>query len=331
MPESLFDILQGSKRISMRLRLFIGIVPLLLISKICLAQAAPGTEPFRDPKLSIDQRVDDLLSHLTLDEKIAMLGQMQPAILRQVCFVEGYEARVYNRKFNGMRVGVAIRTPNVDLARDPRWGRSEESFGEDPYFVGKMSVALIQGLQGDNPKYLRAASTMKHFLANSNEDGRTSSSSDFDERNLREYYLVPFQMGIEEGNAQSFMASYNAVNKIPDTVSPFIRDIVEKEWKFDGMVCTDAGSLPNLTREFHYYPDPTAAVAGCVKAGISVFLDRYEQPLRDALDKKLVTEADIERNIKGNLRMRMRLGEFDPPGMSPWEKISGDEERSEGN
>ena len=355
----------------MRLRVFLGILSLLLISAFCLAQAPVGSEPFRDPKLSVDQRVDDLVSRLTLDEKIAMLGQMQPAIprlgikpftnfteglhglgwvwggkvtattfpqsvglgetwdpeiLRQAGFVEGYEARVYNKKFNGMRVGLAIRTPNVDLARDPRWGRSEESFGEDPYFVGKMSVGLIQGLQGDNPRYLLAASTMKHFLANSNEDGRTSSSSDFDERNLREYYLVPFQMGIEEGNAQSFMASYNAVNKIPDTVSPFIRDIVEKEWKFDGMVCTDAGSLPNLTREFHYYPDPTAAVAGCVKAGISVFLDRYEQPLRDALDKKLVTEVDIERNIKGNLRMRMRLGEFDPPGMSPWEKISGDEE-----
>jgi beta-glucosidase len=122
------------------------------------------------------------------------------------------------------------------------------------------------------------------------------------------------------------MASYNAVNKIPDTVSPFIRDIVEKEWKFDGMVCTDAGSLPNLTRQFHYYPDPTAAVVGSVKAGISVFLDQYATPLRDALDKKLLTEADMERNIRGNIRMRMRLGEFDPPEMSPYNNISGTEE-----
>jgi beta-glucosidase len=122
------------------------------------------------------------------------------------------------------------------------------------------------------------------------------------------------------------MASYNAVNKIPDTVSPFIRDIVEKEWKFDGMVSTDAGSLPNLTRQFHYYADPTAAVAGCVKAGISVFLDQYAAPLKDALDKKLVTEADIEHNIRGNLRMRMRLGEFDPAEMSPYSNIAGTEE-----
>jgi beta-glucosidase len=249
-----------------------------------------------------------------------------PEILRQAGAVEGYEARVYNKKFDGNRVGLAIRAPNVDLARDPRWGRTEESYGEDPYFVGKMSVGYIKGLQGDDPKYLLSASTMKHFLANSNEEARTRSSSDMDERNLREYYLVPFQMGIEQANAQSFMASYNAVNKIPDTVSPFIHNIVEKEWKFDGMVCTDAGSLPNLTRQFHYFEDPTAAVAGAVKAGITVFLDQYATPLKDALDKKLVTEADIERNIKGNIRMRMRLGEFDPPEMVPYSKIAGTEE-----
>ncbi len=336
-----------------------------------MAQTLPAAEPFRDPNLPLERRVDDLVSRLTPDEKIAMLGQMQPAIprlgiksftnwteglhglgwvaggsvtattfpqssglgetwdpeiMRQVGGVMGYEARVYFKKYDGRRVGLAIRAPNVDLARDPRWGRTEEVFGEDPYFVGKMSVGFIQGMQGDNPKYLLSASTMKHFLANSNEDGRTRSSSDFDERNLREYYLVPFQMGIQQGNAQSFMASYNAVNKIPDTVSPFIRDIVEKEWKFDGMVCTDAGSLPNLTRQFHYYPDNNAAVAGCVKAGITVFLDRYADALKAALDMNLVTEADIERNIRGNIRMRMRLGEFDPEGMSPYDKIAGTEE-----
>ena len=345
------------------------VLPMLLAAG--LAQALAAAEPFRDPNLPLEQRVDDLVSRLTLDDKIAMLGQVQPAIprlgiqaftnfteglhglgwvrggsvtattfpqsvglgetwdpeiLRQVGAVEGYEARVYFKKYEGVRVGLAIRAPNSDLARDPRWGRTEESFGEDPYFVGKMSVGLIKGLQGDNPKYLLSASTMKHFLANSNEDGRTSSSSDFDERNLREYYLVPFQMGILEGHAQSFMASYNAVNGIPDTVSPFLRDIVEKEWKFDGMICTDAGSIFNLVRQFHYYPDLAAAVAASVKAGITVFLDPYATPLRAALEKKLLSEADIERNIRGNIRMRVRLGEFDPPEMSPYSSISGNEE-----
>ena len=345
------------------------VLPLLLAAG--LAQTLAAAERFRDPNLPLEQRVDDLVSRLTLDEKIAMLGQLQPAIprlgiqaftnfteglhglgwvrggsvtattfpqsvglgetwdpeiLRQVGAVEGYEARVYFKKYEGARAGLAIRAPNSDLARDPRWGRTEESFGEDPYLVGRMSIGLIKGLQGDNPKYLLSAATMKHFLANSNEDGRTSSSSDFDERNLREYYLVPFQMGILEGNAQSFMASYNAVNGIPDTVSPFLRDIVEKEWKFDGMICTDAGSLFNLVRQFHYYPDLTAAVAASVKAGITVFLDPYATRLRAALEKKLLSEADIERNIRGNIRMRMRLGEFDPSEMSPYSSISGNEE-----
>ena len=347
------------------------ICALPVLMALTLAQAPASPELFRDPGAPLERRVDDLVARLTLEEKIGLLGQVQPAIprlgiaaftnfteglhglgwvrggsvtattfpqsvglgetwdadlLREIGAVEGYEARVYFRKFDGARVGLAIRAPNVDLARDPRWGRSEESFGEDPYLVGKLSVAMIRGLQGDNPKYLLTAATMKHFLANSNEDGRTSSSSDFDERNLREYYLEPFRRGIEEANAQSFMASYNAVNGIPDTVSPFIRNIVEKEWKFDGMVSTDAGSLPNLTRQFHYYPDATQAVAGAVKAGITVFLDQYTAPLKDALEKKLLIEADIERNIRGNIRMRMRLGEFDPPEMSPYNQISGTEE-----
>jgi beta-glucosidase len=352
----------------MRLRCFQACAAVLLAP--ALAPAQPAAQPFQNPKLPLEQRVDNLISLLTLDEKIAMLGQTEPAIprlglksftffteglhglgwvrggsvtattfpqsvglgatwdpeiLRQAGAVEGYESRVYSQKPNP-RVGLAVRAPNTDLARDPRWGRSEESYGEDPYLVGKMSVGYIKGLQGDDPKYLLTASTMKHFLANSNEDGRTSSSSDFDERNLREYYLVPFQMGIMEANAQSYMASYNAVNKIPDTVSPFLHDIVEKDWKFDGAVTTDAGSLPNLYRLFHYYPDATTAVAGCVKAGISVFLDQYTTPLKDALDKKLVTESDIERNIRGNIRVRIRLGDFDPPELVPYNKIDANEE-----
>jgi beta-glucosidase len=335
-----------------------------------MTRALPAAEPFRDTSLPLEKRVENLVSLLTLDEKIAMLAQRQPAIerlnikaftnfteglhglgwaggggitstqfpqsvglgetwdaelLRQVGAVEGYEARVYGAKPNP-RVGLAIRAPNVDLTRDPRWGRSEESFGEDPFHVGSMSVGMIKGMQGDDPKYMLSASTMKHFLANSNEEARTRSSSDFDERNLREYYLVPFQMGVEQAHAQSYMASYNAVNKIPNTVSPFIHDITVKDWGFDGMVSTDAGSLGNLVRQFHYYEDNAAAVAGCVKAGISVFLDPYAPALKEALDKKLVTEEDIERDIKGNFRMRMRLGEFDPPEAVSYNKIAGTEE-----
>ena len=111
-----------------------------------------------------------------------------------------------------------VRAPNADLGRDPRWGRTEECFGEDPFFNGTMVVAMVKGLQGDDPKYWLTASLMKHFLANSNEDGRDGSSSNFDERLLREYYSVPFRMGVMEGGSRAYMAAYNAMNGIPMTV-----------------------------------------------------------------------------------------------------------------
>ena len=114
-----------------------------------------------------------------------------------------------------------MRAPNTDLARDPRWGRSEESYGEDPYLTGTMATAFIKGLQGDNSKYWLTAALMKHFLANSNENGRGGSSSNFDERLLREYYDVPFRMGVEQGGSQAYMTAYNAYNGIPMAASRF--------------------------------------------------------------------------------------------------------------
>jgi len=310
---------------------------------------------------------------LTLDEKISLLGQNQPAIPRlgvkffttyseglhgigwanpgqrhyvgtifpqsyglaqtwdpetvsQVGAVEGYEVRVYHNKHAGKYISVTIRTPMVDMGRDPRWGRTEECFGEDPYLVGQIGLSFVRGLQGDHPKYILVAATLKHFLANNNERRRTSTSSNFDERNLREYYLVPFKKCLVDGNAQSFMTAYNLVNNIPATVNPIIQNIVVKEWKFDGMICTDAGALRNLTRSQSYYQTAGEAAAGAIKAGTNVFLDRFEQPVREALENQLLTEEDIDNVIKGNFRMRMRLGEFDPPEMVPYNQISGNEE-----
>ena len=127
-----------------------------------------------------------------------------------------------------------VRAPNTDLTRDPRWGRSEESFGEDPYLTGTIAAAFARGLQGDDPKYWLSASLMKHFLANSNENGRSGSSSDFDERLLREYYSAPFRMGVFDGGSRAYMASYNAHNGIPMTVNPILKDITMREWGVDG-------------------------------------------------------------------------------------------------
>ena len=188
-----------------------------------------------------------------------------------------------------------------------------------------MSVAFIKGLQGDDPRYWQAAALLKHFLANSNENGRAGSSSDFDERLFREYYSMPFRMGWVEGGARCFMASYNAWNKVPMTANPVIRDVVVKEWGVDGIICTDAGSLANLVSQHHYYSDNQHAVAGAIKVGINQFLDRiYRDSTTKALDQKLLSESDIDAAIKGSLRVFIRLGLLDPPDRVSYSKIGKD-------
>jgi beta-glucosidase len=341
-----------------------------LLLTLTLAGTLAAADPFRDPKLPIEERVNDLVSLMTLDEKIAFLGQMTPAIerlgiksftnfteglhglgwagggsitstqfpqdigmastwdpdlLQQMGAAVGYETRIYNVKTDGKRVGLAIRAPMVDLGRDPRWGRNEESYGEDPFLDGSLAVAIVKGLQGDNAKYLQVATTLKHFVANNNEQNRTRTDSVIDERDLREYFLAPFQKAITESHAQSFMVAYNVLNGAPCTAHPILRSIVMKEWGFDGMICTDAGGMPNLMRSQKVVSSLAEAAAMAVKAGVTVFLDQYAASVRDALSKNLLTEADIVDRVKGNLRMRMRLGEFDPPELVPYSAITGKE------
>jgi beta-glucosidase len=131
------------------------------------------------------------------------------ALLTKAAAQEAFETRYAFGKYH--RGGLVVRAPNADLSRDPRWGRSEESYGEDPFLVGTLATAYTRGLQGEG-KYWTTASLLKHFLANSNENLRTSSSSDFDERLFQEYYSVPFRMAIEDGHANAFMTAYNSWN-----------------------------------------------------------------------------------------------------------------------
>jgi beta-glucosidase len=256
-----------------------------------------------------------------------------PEILRKAAGVEGYEARyifntdfAYGTSWRGdkyRRVGIVIRAPNTDLARDPRWGRSEESYGEDPFLTGTLAAAYIKGLQGDDPKYWLTAALMKHFLANSNENGRDGSSSDFDDRLLREYYSMPFRMGVIDGGSRAFMASYNAHNGIPMTVSPILKSMTEREWGLDGIICTDAGALTNMVTKHKYYPDIDLASAGAIHAGINQFLDNYKAGVNAALDKKLVNLSEIDDNLRGIYRVMIRLGLLDPPAMVPYTQIKG--------
>jgi beta-glucosidase len=347
---------------------FLVTVPVLFF--LCILADSFAAYPFEDPNLLIEQRVDNIVSLMTLEEKIRCLGTdpnvtrlgirgsrhieglhgvamggpgdwgrgrpvpttqfpqaigmaetWDPEVIQQAGAVEGYEARYLFQSDKYHRGGLVVRAPNADMGRDPRWGRNEECYGEDPYFNGTLAVAFIKGLQGDHPKYWQTAALLKHFLANSNENGRGHTSSNFDERLLREYYSVAFRMGIVEGGARAYMAAYNAYNGIPCTVQPILKDVTIKEWGLDGIICTDAGGLKNLVTQHKYYPDINVAAAAAVKAGISQFLDRFYNGVNAALKNNLLTEADIDRVIKGNFRVMIRLGLLDPPANNPYANI----------
>jgi len=357
----------------MRLRRWVVVLAGLILAAGMAGRAAAQADfPFRDTKLTDDQRINDLLSRLTVDEKIQMMsdhvkiprlglvftGQVEglhglalggpggwgprgkqpmptttfpqekglgaswdPELMRRIGKLEGYEAR-YDAQNPFYDVGgLVVRAPNADLSRDPRWGRTEESLGEDPFLVGTLTAAFAQGLQGPDPEHWQAASLMKHFLANENEDTRDHSSSDFDERLFREYYSVPFRMGFEQGGSRAVMASYNAWNGTPMLINPVLKNVMIKEWGNDGLICSDGGALGLLVTAHKAFPDKEHAVAVAVKAGINSFLDRYKEDLAKALKDGLLTEADVDASLHNILRVYLRLGELDPAGEDPYSQI----------
>ncbi|KAF2331216.1 glycoside hydrolase family 3 C-terminal domain-containing protein [Flavobacterium ginsenosidimutans] len=331
--------------------------------------------PFQDPSLDTEKRIDNLLSLMTLDEKVQALST-NPSVkrlgligtghveglhglalggpgewggknkkplttttfpqayglgetwdvelLQKVANVEGYETRFALQKYN--RGGLVVRAPNADIARDPRWGRTEESYGEDAFFNGIMTVAFVKGLQGNNSKYWQTASLMKHFLANSNEDGRTYTSSDFDERLWREYYALPFQMGVVEGGSRAYMAAYNKVNGIPAMVHPMLKNITQKEWGQNGIICTDGGAFKLLLSDHKYYADKYLGAAAAVKAGINQFLDEFIDGIYGALSNGYLKEKDLDEVLRGNYRVMIKLGMLDASEENPYSKIGKDKD-----
>jgi beta-glucosidase len=326
-----------------------------------LTAAAQQRAVYADPSAPAEQRITDLLSRMTLEEKVDSLstdptiprlgivgtghveglhglalggpggwqggrgaevvptttfpqsrglGQTwDPALLEKAAAQEALETRYAFGKYH--RGGLVVRAPNADLSRDPRWGRSEESYGEDPFLVGTMATAFTRGLQGNGP-YWMTASLLKHFLANSNENGRGSSSSDFDMRLFQEYYSVPFRMAIEDGHANAFMTAYNSWNNTPMIENPVLRSVVMPDWGFNGIICTDGGALGMLVHDHHAYATMPEAAAAAIHAGINQFLDNFKQPVEDALQQKLITEADLDRNLRGVFRVMIKLGMLDP-------------------
>lgn len=232
-------------------------------------------------------------------------------LIRQVADLEATEVRFYTQNPNLQKGGMVMRAPNADLARDPRWGRTEESFGEDAFLASRLTVAFVKGLQGNDPNYWKSASLLKHFLANSNEDGRDSTSSNFDERLFREYYSYPFFKGITEGGSRAFMTSYNAWNGVPMVINPVLKSVTRDEWGNNGIICTDGGALKLLINAHKAFPTFTEGAAAIVKASVGQFLDIFKPYIYDAMKKGLLTEKDIDNAIHGNFYVALRLGLMD--------------------
>jgi beta-glucosidase len=263
---------------------------------------------------------------------IAMGATWDPELVHTITGAMSDEARaLYNTGADGPRSkhGLVYRSPVINVSRDPRWGRIQEVFSEDPFLTGRMGVAYIQGLQGDNPHYLKVAATVKHFAVNNVETNRQRLSAEVDERNLMEYWLPHWKAAIMEGHAQSVMASYNAINGAPDAINKYLlTDILRGQWKFDGFVTDDLGGVNLLVAAHHITEDPVVATAEAIKAGCDSDDAQYETNIPLAVKRGLLQTADVDHALARVLRVGFRLGAFDPPEMNPYSKISAEVIRS---
>ncbi|MFG1703396.1 glycoside hydrolase family 3 C-terminal domain-containing protein [Nonomuraea sp. M3C6] len=323
-------------------------------------------EPFRDPSVPLPDRIDDLMRRLSLDEKVGLLHQYQapverlglgafrtgtealhglawlgpatvfpqavglattwePDLVRRVGEATGDEVLAFHHK-DPAGAGRNVWAPVVNPLRDPRWGRNEEGYSEDPWLTGVMATAYARGLRGSAPETFKTAPTLKHFLAYNNETDRCTTSSNLPPRVLREYELPAFRPAIEQGAAVAVMPSYNLVNGRPAHLSPLIGQVL-RDWAPDDLlVVSDAYAPGNLTGPQGYHDTLPEAYAHAVKAGIDSFTqddDRSEATLghlHTALDLGLLAEEDVDRAVRHTLSIRFRLGEFDRA--TPYEDIT---------
>jgi beta-glucosidase len=337
-------------------------------SQEVIAQMSAGDGTFHDGRLPVSDRVADLLHRLTLAEKVALLHQYQapiprlgigpfhtgtevlhglawlgpatvfpqavglastwnPELVRRVGEAVGDEARGFHHK-DPSRGGLNVWAPVVNLLRDPRWGRNEEGYAEDPLLTGVLATAYAQGLRGDHPKFLKTAPTLKHFLAYNNETRRDTTSSNLPPRVLREYELPAFRAPIEAGAAVAVMASYNLVNGRPAHLSPLINSTLRRWSADDLLVVSDAQAPSNVASRQHYYPDHVASHAALLRAGVDSFTDNDDRSeltaerVGEALSRGLLSESDVDNAVRHLLSIRFRLGEFDPPEENPYAAIT---------
>ncbi len=219
--------------------------------------------------------------------------------------------------------GLTIWSPNINIFRDPRWGRGQETYGEDPFLTGRIAVSFIRGLQGDDPKYFKTISTVKHFAVHSGpEPDRHTFDAVVSERDLRETYLPHFEMGIKEGGAYSLMCAYNRVDGKPACANDMLeKDILRGEWRFPGYIVSDCGAIDDIYLRHKVAQTAPEAAAMAVKTGTDLDCGRVYPNLVEAVKGGLITEAQIDTSVKRLFLARFRLGMFDSPERVRWQRI----------
>jgi beta-glucosidase len=349
----------------------------IIVLSICLGTVYGQEYPFQNPDLSLDDRVNDLVSRMTPEEKISqmqngaaaiprlgipeydwwneclhgvarngiatvfpqaigMAATWNPELIGEEADIISTEARAkYHEAIKnndrGRYKGLTFWSPNINIFRDPRWGRGQETYGEDPYLTSRIAVAFVKGLQGDDPNYFKVISTPKHYAVHSGpEPLRHTFNVDVSDRDLYETYLPAFKACITEGGAYSIMGAYNRFRDESCSASKLLLEqILRKDWGFNGYVVSDCGAIRDIFRNHRIVETAVEASALAVKNGCDLTCGGEYVALSDAVADNLITEDEIDVSVKRLMTARFKLGMFDPPEKVPYSQIPFSENDSE--
>ncbi len=362
-------------------RRVLAVLALLALAMPLAGASGPPALPFRDPALSVDRRIDDLVGRLTLDEKVSLMIERAAPVERlgipafpwwnealhgvaragratvfpqaiglaatwdeglmlRVATAISDEARAMNNGSvaRGKRTiyqGLVFWSPNINIVRDPRWGRGQETYGEDPFLTGTMGTAFVRGMQGDDPRYLKTVATAKHYAVHSGpEPLRHIFDARPSETDFRETYLPAFRDLVVNGKAESVMCSYNSVRGQPACGNDeLLAKVLRKEWGFPGYVVSDCGAVIDISEGHEARKTAAEAAAMALLAGTDLECgsgsweagspDSFEA-LRDAVKQGLVKESDVDNALRRLFRAQMKLGVYDPPERVPWAGLKYD-------
>lgn len=269
-------------------------------------------------------------------QAIGLAATFDDSLIRHVADAISTEARAkYNvaikNNHRSQYLGLTFWSPNINIFRDPRWGRGHETYGEDPYLSGTIGAAYVKGLQGSNPHYYKAVACAKHFAVHSGPEAlRHEFNAVVSNSDLRNTYLPAFEKLVTEAKVGGLMCAYNRVDSMPCCSNQFLlQEVLRKEWHYTGYVVTDCWAVDDIFRYHKYVPSEEEAAALSIKAGVNVECGSSFKSLQKAVDKGLLTEADIDASLQRNLETLFKLGWFDPPASSPFSNIAEKEINSE--